>query len=154
MPFDALFRLGPFTVSQEGRLSPCEPDKTPAFLFRWHDRIVHARLAQASPRDGRLVLQSTLGRVPSSATVSDATLRPRSFNLLHWLPRSLPRGWRVLLLSDHCVWLEAETQIALPITAAALIAEITRFLLILGPFLDLLDEEGLPGPDAGRSRQS
>ena len=50
------------------------------------------------------------------------------------------------LLADHRVWLETETQIALPITAAALITEITRFLLVLSPYLDLMDEEGLTPP--------
>lgn len=68
---------------------------------------------------------------------------------MHWLPRSVPPGWRVTLLADHRVWLETETRIALPITAAALITEITRFLLVLAPFVDLLDEEGLAALGAG-----
>jgi hypothetical protein len=143
MPFGAPFKLGPFTVDAGGRLSPGEPDDIPAFLFRWRGHLVRAWLAQASPNDGRLALRSTLGRVPSTASVSDETLRPRSFAVLRWLPRSVPSGWRVLLLADHRVWLESETRIALPITAAALVTEITRFLLALGPYLDLLDEEGL-----------
>jgi hypothetical protein len=143
MAFGAAFKLGPFMVDCEGRLSPCEAEKIPAFLFRWRDRIVRARLAQASPKDGRLALLSTLGRVPSTASVSDEAYRPRSFTALRWLSRSVPSGWRVLLLADHRVWLETETRIALPITAAALITEIARFLLALGPYLDVLDEEGL-----------
>jgi hypothetical protein len=149
MPFGAPFKLGPFMVDSGGRLSPSEPEKIPAFLFRWRNRLVRARLAEASPTDGRLALQSTLGRVPSSAGISDETRRPRSFAALHWLPRSVPPGWRVTLLADHRVWLETETRIALPITAAALITEITRFLLVLAPFVDLLDEEGLAVPGAG-----
>ena len=68
---------------------------------------------------------------------------------MHWLARSVPSGWRVTLLADHRVWLETETRIALPITAAALITEITRFLLALAPFVDLLDEEGLTALGAG-----
>jgi hypothetical protein len=154
MAFGASFRLGPFTVDCEGRLSPCEAEKIPAFLFRWRDRIARARLAQTSPTDGRLALQSTLGRVPSTAGVLDETLRPRSLTALHWLPRSVPAGWRVLLLPDHRVWLETETRIALPITAAALIMEITLFLLALGPYLDLLGEEGLTVPGANGQRQT
>jgi hypothetical protein len=143
MPFGAPFKLGPFTVDSGGRLSPGEPGKIPALLFRWRDHIVRARLAASSPKDGRLALRTTLGRVPSTASVSDETLRPRSFTALRWLPRSVPPGWRVLLLADHRVWLETESCIALPITAAALISEIVQFLLTLGPYLDLLDEEGL-----------
>jgi hypothetical protein len=149
MPFGAPFKLGPFMVDSGGRLSPSEPEKIPAFLFRWRNRVVRARLAEASPADGRLALQSTLGRVPSTAGISDETRRPRSFAAMHWLPRSVPPGWRVTLLADHRVWLETETRIALPITAAALITEITRFLLVLAPFVDLLDEEGLAALGAG-----
>ena len=37
----------------------------------------------------------------------------------------------------------------MPITAAALITEITRFLLALAPYLDLLDEAGLAVLGAG-----
>ena len=39
MPFDAPFKLGPFSVDSEGRLSPREPAAAPAFLFRWHNRV-------------------------------------------------------------------------------------------------------------------
>jgi hypothetical protein len=152
MAFGAPFKLGPFTVDAEGRLSPCEAEKTPAFLFRWRDRLMRARLAQASPENGRLVLHATLGRVPSTASVSDQTLRPRSFVALHWVPRLVPPGWHVSLLVDHRVHLETETPIRLPITAAALITEITRFLLAFAPYLDLLEEEGLTVPGAGDSR--
>jgi hypothetical protein len=152
MPYGAPFKLGPFTVDDGGRLSPCQPERIPAFLFRWRDRVVHARLTQAAPEDGRLALQSTLGRVPSSAGMTDETRRPRSFAALHWLPRSVPSDWRVSLLADHRVCLETEMRIALPITAAALITEITRFLLVLAPLVDLLDEEGLDALGAGAVR--
>ena len=47
------------------------------------------------------------------------------------------------LLADHRVWLETDTQIELPITAAGLIIEITRFALDLAPYLELMDEMGL-----------
>jgi hypothetical protein len=148
MSFGASFRLGPFTVDSEGRLSPGEPAGTPAFLFRWRNRVVRAKLAQGDPPSGRLALQSTLGRVPSTAATPNGTLRPRSFVLLHWIPRSVPPGWRVRLLADHRVWLETETRIAMPLTAAALITEITEFLLALSPYLDLLEEEGLAAPSS------
>ena len=45
MPFDAPFKLGPFTCDCQGRLSPCEEADMPAFLFRWRGRCVHARIA-------------------------------------------------------------------------------------------------------------
>jgi hypothetical protein len=143
MPFDAPFKLGPFSVDSEGRLSPCGPETTAAFLFRWHNRLVRARIDQANGETGRLTLQVTLARVRSSASTPDETLRPRSFALLHWLERTTPSTWRVTLLPDHRVWLETDALIGLPITAAALITEMTRFALKLAPYLDLMDESGL-----------
>jgi hypothetical protein len=143
MPFDAPFKLGPFSVDSEGRLSPRETEAAPAFLFRWHDRVVRARLDQADVETGRLILEVTLARVCSSASTPDETLRPRSFMLLHWLERAVPSDWRVVLLADHRVWLEAEPRVELPITAAGLITEITRFALDLAPYLELMDETGL-----------
>lgn len=143
MPFDAPFKLGPFTVDSEGRLSPREPAAAPVFLFRWHGRVVRARLDQADVETGRLLLQVTLARVCSSASTPDETLRPRSFALLHWLERAVPSNWRVVLLADHRVWLETEPRVELPITAASLITEITRFALDLAPYLELMDEAGL-----------
>ena len=55
----------------------------------------------------------------------------------------MPPDWRVALLADHRVWLETEPRIDLPITAAGLITEITRFALDLAPYLELMDEIGL-----------
>jgi len=149
MLFEAPFKLGPFAVDAEGGLSPCVPQAAPAFLFRWRDRVVRARLVQADREGGQLALQATLGRVPSTASTPEGTLRPRSFALLHWLPRSLPPEWRVSLLADHRVILEATPPITLPMTAAALLTELTCFLLALSPYLDLLDEAGVTGPTAG-----
>ena len=55
----------------------------------------------------------------------------------------MPSDWRVVLLADHRVWLETEPRVELPITAASLITEITRFALDLAPYLELMDETGL-----------
>ena len=143
MPFDASFQLGPFSVDAAGRLSPSEPAAAPAFLFRWHDRVIHARLDQVDAATGQLSLQVTLARVSSTANAADETLRPRSFALVHWLGRMVPPTWRVALLADHRVELATDTPIALPITAVGLITEIARFTLDLAPYLELLDEAGL-----------
>jgi hypothetical protein len=145
MPFDAPFKLGPFEVDSHGRLSPFDPAEPPAFLFRWRGRAVHARLTQADATTGLLSLQVTLGRVPSTAVAGDDTLRPRSFALLHWLTRSVPPGWRMCLLADHRIWLETETRIGLPITAPALVTDMTCFALDLQPYLELLEETGITG---------
>ena len=43
MPFDAPFKLGPFTVDSEGRVvSSRAGPAAPVFLFRWHGRVVRA----------------------------------------------------------------------------------------------------------------
>jgi hypothetical protein len=149
MHFDAPFRLGPFSVDAEGRLSPRKPSSSPAFVFRCAGRIVRARLDPANAAAWHLTLQVTLARVCSSASTSDGTLRPRSFALLRWLERAAPTSWRVVLLADHHVQLETERRIDLPITAAALIGELTSFALDLAPYLALMDDIGLTVPDHG-----
>lgn len=145
MPFDAPFKLGPFEVDAAGRLSPFEPQGSADFVFRWHDRLVRASLTQADLASWRLTMQVVLGRVPSTANTTDETQRPRSFALLHWLGHSVPPGWKLCLLADHRIWLEAATCIDLPVTAAALVTSVTCFTLDLEPYLDLLDETGISG---------
>jgi hypothetical protein len=145
MPFDAPFKLGPFEVDAAGRISPGQPHASPAFLFRCHDRVVRSRLAQAdgNASAGRLILQTTIGRVPSTAGAAGNDQRARSFALLHWLAHSVPAEWRTSLSPDHHVWVNTEAEIDLPITAAALITKITCFALELTPYLELLDEAGV-----------
>jgi hypothetical protein len=144
MPFDTPFILGPFLVDAEGRLAPRSPDVPPAFVIRWRDRPVRARMVQTQPDDGRLWLQATLGRVPSTVSDAGGAARPQSFALLRGLKRVLPAAWRLRLLPDHRAMLETEARIALPITATGLLTEVTLFLLSLAPYLDLLDEAGFP----------
>jgi hypothetical protein len=149
MPFDAPFKLGPFSVDGEGRLTPANPATAPSFHFRCHGRLIQVRFDRAGPGAGRLALQAALARVPSTACSPDQTLRPRSFALLHWLERILPPGWRAALLADHRFRLDTETPIELPITAAGLVSELTRFALELAPYLELMDEVGLTISDHG-----
>jgi len=148
MLFNAPFKLGPFLVDPEGRLSPCEPGAVPAFLFRWHGRVVRAHLDRADAGTGELILQTTLGRVRSSASTPDETLRPKSFALVRWLERAVPTAWHVALLADHRVRLKTSTPVALPITAVVLVTEISRFALDLASYLELMDEVGLTVADA------
>lgn len=145
MPFNPPFRLGPFVVDAQGRLAPGRPQETPAFLFRWRQRLVRARLVETPAGEGRIMLQATLGRVPSTASMPEGALRPHSFTLLHWLPRYLPPEWRLMLHADHRIILDAQPPIAFPTTAASLLRELTCFLLALSPYLDLLDEAGVNG---------
>ncbi len=146
MPFDAPFMLGPFSVDAAGRLAPRDAEALPAFMFRWRQRVVRARLTQAVPDTGRLVLGAVLSRVPSTADTSDVSQRVQSFTALHWLPRQLPACWRLLLTPDHRILLEAQTDIALQITATGLLVELSCFLLALAPYLDLLEALGMAPP--------
>lgn len=141
MPFDAPFKLGPFSVDAKGRLTPLNPATGPSFHFRWHGRVVRARFAGSG--EGRLTLQVELARVQSTASGSDGSLRPRSFGVLRWLERTVPPTWRVVLLADHRIWLETETPIDMPTTATGLLTQLTSFALELAPYLELMDEVGL-----------
>ena len=143
MTFDAPFTLGPFEVDSEGRLSPIEHQASPAFLFRWRDRVVRSHLALTNATTGRLSMQTVVGRIPSTAVTPDETLRPRSFALLHWLSHGVPTDWQMSLSPDHRVSLKTEMPVELPITAVALVTRITCFALALAPYLDLLDEVGV-----------
>jgi hypothetical protein len=145
MPLNTPFTIGPFLVDGEGRLWPRAQDTFPAFTFRWRGRSVHVHMAQTDPQDGRLTLQATLGRVPSTAGSDTAEIRLQSFALLHAVKRELPASWQLRLQADHSALLEAETAIPLPITAIGLVSELTRFLLELAPYLDLLDDAGVTG---------
>ena len=143
MPFNAPFKLGPFIVDGAGRLAPGTPEEMPAFLFRWRQRLVHARLMEGPGGERRVALHATLGRVPSTASMPEGVLRPQGFTLLHWLPRYLPPEWRLVLLPDHRVILDAQPAIVFPITVVSLLTQLTCFLLALSPYLDLLDETGI-----------
>jgi hypothetical protein len=142
MPFDAPFMLGPFSVDAAGRLAPGSPTAMPAFLFRWRGRVVRARLGAAGPGRGRLMLRCIPGRVPSTARVVKG-VREQGFAALHWLRADLPPRWALGLLPDHRVLLEAQADIAVPITAIGLVAELVGFVLALAPYLELLEELGV-----------
>jgi hypothetical protein len=147
MPFDAPFRLGPFSVDAEGQLTPIDPAKGPSFHFSWHGRSVRARFDRLAQGEGRLTLQVALARVQSTASSGDESLRPRCFAVLHWLERIVPSTWRVALLADHRIWLQVETPVGAKMTATGLLTELTHFALELTPYLELMDEVGLTGSD-------
>jgi hypothetical protein len=153
MPFDTPFMLGPFAVDSMGRLAPSDPNALPAFLLRWRDRTVRARFTECGPQNGEIRIRVAIGRIASTASPHDPDRRARSFALLRILPRALPPEWRIGLLPDHGVRLEAALPLTLPITATALLVQLTCFLVRLAPYLDVLDEAGVAGtvPDAGKA---
>lgn len=141
MPFKEPFILGPFSVDSEGRLSPARPGISPGFSVRWRGRVVHARLEQCVGHDGCLHIRSSLGRIPSTA--SDPVTRVGCITMLRSLLNALPPAWSARLLPDHQPQLEVETSVDLPITVTNLVAELTLFLIILSPYLDLMDRAGV-----------
>jgi hypothetical protein len=141
MPFKEPFILGPFSVDAEGRLSPAREGVSPGFSVRWRGRVVHARLEQSAGHDGRLHVRSSMGRIPSTA--SDPVTRVACFTMLRSLLSALPNAWGARLLPDHQPQLEVETIVALPITVTNLVAELTLFLIVLSPYLDLMDQAGV-----------
>lgn len=148
MPLHTPFQLGPFTVDDEGRVAPRDADAFPAFNVSWRGRTVRAHMTQGELPAGRLKLQAILGRVPSTRSGDSSGLRPHSFAALRAVQRDLPRDWEMRLMPNHSALLEAETNIELPITSVGLVTELTRFLLTLSPYLDLLDESGVTGAAA------
>jgi hypothetical protein len=141
MPFKGSFTLGPFAVDAEGRLSPARQDVSPGFSVKWRGRSVHARLVQTDGRDGHVYIQSSMGRIPSTA--SDPATRASCFVMLRSVLNALPEAWSVRLLPDHQPQLEVQTVVNLPITVTHLVTELTLFLLVLSPYLDLMDEAGV-----------
>jgi hypothetical protein len=141
--------LGPFRVDENGRLHPNEPGSNPTFGFSWRDRPVHAVLKGDS-----LALQAMLGRVPSTGGVAGEVPpriddRERLFILLRGLQKVLPPLWRLRLLADHRVRVEAEEPLEWPTTATGLMTSVTQFVLALAPYLDLLDETGIAAVASG-----
>lgn len=141
MPLDVPFKLGRFLVDEDGRLFPDPAESAPTLHFRWHGLPVRVELETAGG-GGRLALTAIVGRVPSTAGGHAA--RPGVLAQLAQLPGALPPGWRARLLPDHRVSIAAARGLDLPASAAALLTEVTCFLLGLAPYLEVL-----AGPEAG-----
>jgi hypothetical protein len=156
MPRSAPFKLGPFTVGDDGLLSPSGPESFPSLRVYWRGRTVQARLTSPPatlPGEGMLEMQARLGRVPSTADAEPTRSlgqREKIFADLHDLAALLPKSWHVRLGADHTINLERPDQITLPTSAVQLVTEVTLFLLSLDPYLDLLDTAGIGSGAAGR----
>ena len=84
---------------------------TPGDLLGALGREARARFGNGSPAGSEITLSATLGRVPSTAgNPREAVLRSQSFQVLHGLPRLMPRPWRVSLLPDHRVHLSSRSR--------------------------------------------
>jgi hypothetical protein len=124
--------LGSFAVARDGALQPRRAGSHPAIRFAWRGRACEAALTGDAVQ-----LAAIAARVPSTA--EPGVDRPGAFAELAALPRSLPSGWRLSLLPDHRIRLEACAPLEAPPTATALITLMVRFALALDPYLDRLD---------------
>jgi hypothetical protein len=129
----APFSHGPFRVGPDGTLEPLRP---PAISFRWRGRDCRAWL------DGeRMSLWAQAGEVPYTA--QRPTDRPGAIAAVGQLPAALPQGWRLRLLPDHRVRLEAVLTLPAAPTATSLVGALVGFALALDPWLDRLESAGL-----------
>lgn len=133
--------LGPFAVARDGLLQPLDPTAPPALHFAWRGRPCAARVTGSA-----VELASCAARIPSSA--EPGADREHAFATLAALPPQLPVGWKVKLLPDHQIRLEAATTLQSPPTATSLIAALVRFALALDPYLDQLEDAGVRYPPA------
>jgi len=124
--------LGRFAVDRQGVLQPREAAHHPAMRFEWRGRACLAALTG----DG-LQLAAIAGRVPSTAELGAD--RAMAFDDVRSLPASLPPGWRMRLLPDHRIQLEADQPMDPAATATAVVSAMVRFALALDPYLDRLE---------------
>ena len=128
--------LGPFLVTDGGRLSFRAPDTEARFTFTWHKRCFAIEL-----QGGHLSCAVPVGRLPSTST--GAARRDAAMQLMRALGQHAPASWHLRLLPDHRVQLHTKQDLVWPMTAAALITPIFDLLMQVAPVLDVLDEAGL-----------
>ncbi len=153
--------LGPFKVDRHGLLSPASAAHMPSFAVRWRGRLIQARITSDGETLGALQLSTHIGRVPSTA--GRATLtghRQAAIDLMRAMPGAIPPWLQVRLAADHTIVMQTRTALPMPVSAVALVVEMSMFLMSLAPYLDILDDEGMglanPGdrPNSGARRDS
>lgn len=127
---------GPFLVGHDGSLKPV---RDAALRFAWRGRGCEATLT-----DGQINLAAQAGAVPYTAERRAA--RPGAFAALGEMPGDLPQGWRLRLLPDHRVRLEAAIDLQGDTTAISLVSAMVGFALALDPYLDRLESAGMAMP--------
>lgn len=129
-------QLGPFVIDNDGWLHPRAPGVEPDFAFRSGPIAVQARLVEWRA----LRMSATLGRVPFTA--EDREARSRVFAALVAARGRMEDRLRLRLDPNHAIRVETLRPLARPISATALLATATGFVLVLNPILRLLEENG------------
>lgn len=132
--------LGPFSVGLDGALLPRHAGRRTALRFDWRGRACEAEIG-----DRAVTMAAVAARIPSTA--EPGADRDRAFATVAALPPELPAGWRLSLLPDHRIRVEAAADLTGAPTATRIIAAMVRFALALDPYLDALEAggAGVPG---------
>jgi len=128
-----MMTLGPFAVAPDGTLSARAPGLNPAIRFAWRGRSCEALMVE-----GGLRLRAIAGRIPSTA--ERGTDRHGTMRAVAELPPDMPQGWRLRLMADHRLAVEANAPPRE--TAVSLLSEMVRFALALDPYLERLEAAG------------
>lgn len=136
--------LGPFSIDPSGTLAPRAPGLRPELRFAWRGRPCQAALGA-----DEVLLAAIAARIPSTA--DPAADRPGALAALARLPPGMPEGWRLRLLPDHRVCLEARETLDGPPTAVALLTRLVRFALALDPYLERLEAAGAGPPGTAKT---
>ncbi len=136
--------LGPFAIDSSGTLAPRAPGLRPELRFAWRGRPCRAALDPDAVR-----LAAIAARIPSTA--DPAGDRPGALAAMAELPPVMPDGWRLRLLPDHQVCLEAREALDGPPTAVALVTRLVRFALALDPYLERLEAAGTDPPGTAKT---
>ncbi|WP_270933744.1 hypothetical protein [Falsiroseomonas oryzae] len=133
---------GPFLITAEGEL---HPQRVPALRFAWRGRNCEARLA-----DGTVRLSAGGGAVPYTAERQQD--RAAALAEVGRLRADLASGWRLRVMPDLRLWLEADAPCPDPVTATGLVAAMVGFVLALDPYLDRLEAAGVPASPVGMAK--
>ncbi len=134
-----LGRLGPFEVGLDGALSPSGASGPVRFAFAWRGRRVQAELGPG--RQLRFGIRAF--RVPFTA--EEAGRRRSVLTAVLALRAGGETNLTAVLSPAHELRLEWQETLEAT-TATRLVAAATRFVLLVEPYLTLLEEEGAVPP--------
>ncbi len=134
-----LGRLGPFEVGLDGSLSPSGASGPVRFAFAWRGRRVQAELGPG--RQLRFGIRAV--RIPFTA--EEASRRRSALKAVLALRTSGEVNLAAVLSPAHELRLEWQETLEAT-TATRLVAAATRFILLVQPYLTLLEEEGAVPP--------
>jgi hypothetical protein len=138
--------IGPFSVGRDGSLRPTGGDDS-SCGFTW---VIGRHKVRCRMLNERLVMRAVLCRVPSTAEGGNQSvsiqLRQDVFAAVVAAKERLPKGWKIGLLPDHGIAIEALADLPAQTTGNHLISENVMFAIRLAPYLCFFDEIGAVPP--------